>query len=170
MNLTIAETSNPHIKLAACGSVTHGQHRRPSHAAAYLDRYAEQVAMRTLLILLFTIAILSCAPPVIAPPVSALPCEVTPEVLSRIEFIKGSNPCYPYAITLKGASCSRVAVAAERKWLSEHYPGYRVVRGGLETSVVGSPCPLFVHDSLSVELPSGETITVTFDITEFYGK
>ena len=36
------EQSNPRIKLSACGTLTHGEKRRRSHAAAYPRRYAHK--------------------------------------------------------------------------------------------------------------------------------
>jgi len=98
------------------------------------------------------------------------PCEVTEAVLAKVQYVTGADPCDASAITIKGASCERVGVAAERRWLDQHFPGYDIFHQALASTVVGSPCPATSYDIISFKLPSGERRGVTFDITEFYGK
>jgi hypothetical protein len=99
-----------------------------------------------------------------------VPCEVTEAVMSQVRYVEGADACAPYAIGIRGAPCTKVGVAAEHRWLAEHFPGYRVTQQSLESTVVGSLCPPTSYDAISIELPSGDTKTVTFEINEFYGK
>ena len=61
------------------------------------------------------------------------------------------------------ASSERSGVAAEYRWLAQHYPGY--TRG---MQAVG-PHGRRMYDYLTITTAEGKEKTITFDITNFYG-
>ena len=61
------------------------------------------------------------------------------------------------------ASSERSGVAAEYRWLAQHYPGYK--RGIQSVGPHGGR----VYDHLSITTADGEAKEFTFDITSFYG-
>src|SRR6266571_8679737 len=112
--------------------------------------------------ILAAVTLLGCATPRPTAVGPELPCEVTKEALARVEYLTGMDPCDPRAITIRGAPCDRVGIAAEHEWLDHNYPGYEVIHQSLEATVIGSPCPPTSYDYFSIKLPSGETRGVTF--------
>jgi hypothetical protein len=54
-------------------------------------------------------------------------------------------------------------IRAERRWLSEHYPGYRKVQSALDFKGDRH------FDVVTIRLSDGREETVFFDITSFYG-
>jgi hypothetical protein len=69
---------------------------------------------------------------------------------------------YETAIVIKEKS-ETAGVAAEYKWIREHYPGSRNKGQGLQT-VKGKS-----YDVLTIETAGGETKTIYFDISNFFG-
>ena len=55
-------------------------------------------------------------------------------------------------------------VAAEYKWLREHYPGYTMIRQSLQNKD-NKP-----YDVLSIKTKDGENKDIYFDISNFFGK
>jgi hypothetical protein len=62
------------------------------------------------------------------------------------------------------ATTEAEGIQAERRWLTENYPGYQLVRQGL------GDCDSFPTDAIEIRTQSGETKTVVFNIASFLGK
>jgi hypothetical protein len=101
-------------------------------------------------------------------PTSEPTCEVTPESLNLITYAGGTGKGYEDAVIIRGAQCMRQAVAAKRRWLDEHYPGYTVVGGARDVDPVGRTTTR-VFSTVRVSLPDGATTGVIFDVTETEG-
>ena len=71
-------------------------------------------------------------------------------------------PCES-AVVIKAANSER-GIAAERRWLAQHYPGHSDYAQEL---VAGAPGR--VYDVLTFRTREGQEASVCFDITAFYG-
>ena len=67
------------------------------------------------------------------------------------------------AVVIRTDSGSLGGIASEGEWLREHYPGWRRVRQAL----LGRDGRRY--DRIDLESPSGERVSVYFDITEAFG-
>jgi hypothetical protein len=67
------------------------------------------------------------------------------------------------AIILKSDAGSSGGVASQAAWLREHYPGWRRTRQAL-LSRSGRR-----YDRIDVESPTGEKVSIYFDVTEAFG-
>ena len=66
------------------------------------------------------------------------------------------------AIRLDAKNTSE-GIAAERRWIQHNYPGAKVK----SQSLLMTPRPM---DQIEIELPSGESRDLYFDISSFFGK
>jgi seryl-tRNA(Sec) selenium transferase len=121
-------------------------------------------------IVMVALFLMGCATAPVSKTAPEPPCEVTEEVMSRVSYVEGRDPCAKYAISIVGATCTHVGIEAEHRWLAEHYPGYVVTSHALDSNVVGSSCPFSPYSVFTILLPSNETKAVTFEISEFYAK
>lgn len=80
-----------------------------------------------------------------------------------ISYSGGNGTTKEQAIVIAGAGNSMEGVPAEYAWIQHHLPGAKIRSQALLT---GSR----QYDLFEVELPSGETRQVYFDITSFFGK
>jgi hypothetical protein len=56
-------------------------------------------------------------------------------------------------------------IAAESRWIQQHYPGYKKTRQGIVLDCGGRP-----GDAITIESPDGHTVHLYFDISSFLGK
>ncbi|MEA2343314.1 MAG: hypothetical protein QOF63_1483 [Thermoanaerobaculia bacterium] len=80
----------------------------------------------------------------------------------------------PVIIAARGLSCQsaivisatteRTGIAEEKAWISENYPGAKVAKQELTT------CNDKPADQLDLETANGRTVSVYFDISNFFGK
>lgn len=123
---------------------------------------------RSAILLIMSTVLYSHGCAVAPKPASEPTCEVTQETLNQITYSGGTGKGYEDAVIIRGAGCMRQAVAAERRWLDEHYPGYTVVGGGRDVDPVGLPTTR-VFSTLRVALPDGATVVVIFDVSGVEG-
>jgi len=117
----------------------------------------------TFALLLATACATTPAPPVAqtAPLTEAAPAEKRPATR-------------PIIIAARGLSCNSAIVidatnehdgiAKEKAWINENYPGAKEVKQEL-TTCNGKPA-----DQLDLETANGRTVSVYFDISNFFGK
>jgi hypothetical protein len=67
-------------------------------------------------------------------------------------------------VIIRGAAGELDGVGAEYDWLAHKYPGYKRRMQSL-TKCDGQPA-----DKLGVETADGQSVDVTFDISDFFGK
>ncbi|HEV7487247.1 MAG TPA: hypothetical protein VGQ65_16350 [Thermoanaerobaculia bacterium] len=80
----------------------------------------------------------------------------------------------PVIIAARGLSCNSAIVidatnehdgiAKEKAWINENYPGAKEVKQALTT------CNGKAADQLDIETANGRTVSVYFDISNFFGK
>ena len=80
----------------------------------------------------------------------------------------------PVIIAARGLSCKsaivisatteRTGIAEEKAWINENYPGAKVAKQELTT------CNDKPADVLDLETANGRTVSVYFDISNFFGK
>src|SRR5262245_23670110 len=68
------------------------------------------------------------------------------------------------AVVVRGATSASDGIRWEYRWIGEKFPGYKMVSQALIMSN-GK-----VFDELMITTSTGETRSVCFDITEFFGK
>jgi hypothetical protein len=69
----------------------------------------------------------------------------------------------PTAVVIRSDSGSLGGVESEGEWLREHYPGWRRVRQALMRKDGRR------YDRIDLESPSGERVSLYFDITAAFG-
>jgi len=84
------------------------------------------------------------------------------------------RPTRPIIIAARGLSCKSAIVidatnehdgiAKEKAWINENYPGAKEVKQGLTT------CNEKPADVIDLETANGRTVSVYFDISNFFGK
>jgi hypothetical protein len=87
-----------------------------------------------------------------------------PGVAPGIRFEGGDGTSCATRVVIKGASGSPDGVAAEYAWLNAKYPGYKVGEQAL------IDCDRHPSDKLTATNEEGKTITVFFDVSDFFGK
>src|SRR5690349_20003041 len=80
-----------------------------------------------------------------------------------VVFSAGDGSSIEKAVIVQ-ASNENDGVAAEYKWLKEHYPGY--ARGNQSLMNSGGRA----YDRLEITTSNGQPLSVFFDITSFFGK
>jgi len=81
-----------------------------------------------------------------------------------ISFQGGDGSSMAKAVVIKGAQNSFTGVAAESRWIRQNHPDWRKMKQAL-LSEGGKH-----FDRIEYRTPGGETRTVYFDITDFFGK
>jgi hypothetical protein len=81
-----------------------------------------------------------------------------------ITYEGGSGESIEDAIIIKGAKDEKEGVAAEYHWVKVHYPKYEVGSQAVKSSGGKS------YDVLNLTGPDGETKSIHFDISDFFGK
>ncbi len=89
---------------------------------------------------------------------------VLPSHLSHVTFAGSDGSTCQKAITVRNAANNREGVAAEKAWIAWKYPKAKVT----EQAVSGAGKKTF--DTLEIETIHGESKTVCFDITDFFGQ
>ena len=89
---------------------------------------------------------------------------VLPSHLSHVTFAGSDGSTCQKAITVRNAANNREGVAAEKAWIAWKYPKAKVT----EQAVSGAGKKTF--DTLDIETLNGESKTVCFDITDFFGQ
>lgn len=87
-----------------------------------------------------------------------------PETPTKIEYTGGDGTSMAQAVVITGAPNGTEGVRAERKWINCYHPGWR------KTFQALYHCDNKYYDEIEYTLPTGETKTIYFDITEFFGK
>ena len=83
---------------------------------------------------------------------------------SGIVYEGGNGTSFSDAIIIKGAPNSEIGVPAEYRLLRKKYPGYRMFK---QRTLSGDGKQ---YDIIEIKNAQGDTITIYFDITNFYGK
>ncbi len=83
---------------------------------------------------------------------------------NAITYEGGDGLSCENAVLIRGASDNFAGVHAEYVWLRKHYPGYK-----RQKQAHTKPAERH-YDELTIKKADGSTITVCFDITEFFGK
>jgi hypothetical protein len=78
-------------------------------------------------------------------------------------YTGGDGSSFAQAVFFPNAKSSMDGVPLEKKWLAEKYPGYKMTR----QAVIEENNRLY--DSLEIVTASGETKTVYFDMTSWFG-
>lgn len=96
---------------------------------------------------------------------AASACRTTgsPAASTEIRYLGGDGLTAETAVIVSGARSSVDGVPAEYAWIRQNLPGAKIESQSL---VLGSK----VYDVFDVNLPTGETRAVFFDITAFFGK
>jgi hypothetical protein len=81
-----------------------------------------------------------------------------------VTFRGGDGSDCAAAVQIVGAPDERAGVAAEHAWLTEHYPGYSLVKQTL-TDCADRPA-----DRMTIQTAEGVRRDVHFDISGFFGK
>jgi len=123
--------------------------------------------MRGRLTLLFStvLLVMSCASS--TPPKEDNPYLGTPQEDQRpmqVAYLGGNGSSCDTAIVIKGAANTFQGIAAENRWLKEHYPDAEKV------STKTGDCPDRITDVVGLRMPDGTLKLVIFDISEFYGR
>ena len=84
---------------------------------------------------------------------------LTPE-----EFTNGDGSSMEQAIVIL-ASNSAEGIGAEKRWVTENHPSWKLTKQALVHGDNG-----LVYDKMSYITPEGETKTLYFNITDFFGK
>jgi hypothetical protein len=88
-------------------------------------------------------------------------CQSAPSSRPDTAHGDGSSPERP--VDLSAARTEGAGIAAQRKWLNQHYPGAQIKSQAL---LEGPP----LIDQITLSLPSGEERQVYFDISSYFGK
>ena len=84
--------------------------------------------------------------------------------IGKLVFEGGDGATQETAVVIKGAKNEQEGVDAERKWVNKVHPGWKKGAQAL-MNAEGK-----YYDRIEYTTPSGETQTIYFDITEFFGK
>lgn len=88
-------------------------------------------------------------------------CQSAPSPRTDIVHGDGSSPERPVDLSI--ARTEGAGIAAQRRWLNQHYPGARIKSQAL---LEGPP----FMDLITLQLPSGEERQFYFDISSYFGK
>lgn len=87
-----------------------------------------------------------------------------PEKLSHVSFAGADGSICKKAVVVENAANNFEGIAAEKAWIAWKYPGSKVK--GQAVSGAGNK----TFDTLEIETAGGESKTVCFDITDFFGQ
>ena len=87
-----------------------------------------------------------------------------PENLSHVKFSSDDGSSCQKAIAITKAANNSQGVAAEKAWIAWKYPSAKIEA----QAVSGAKNKTF--DNLEIKTVSGETKTLCFDITDFFGR
>ncbi len=89
----------------------------------------------------------------------------TPAVAGKaISYSGGDGATMESAVVIEGASNTSAGITAERKWVTEKYPGFKKVRQSLLRNEGKS------YDLIEIETAEGKAVSIYFDISGFFGK
>lgn len=80
------------------------------------------------------------------------------------KFLGGNGNSCATAVKISGVDDERTGVQAERLWLDQHFPGYKLTGQAL------TDCSGRKTDRLGITAANGSKQEVYFDISEFFGK
>ncbi len=86
------------------------------------------------------------------------------KTLRHISFVGGDGSSCQKAVVIRKAANQAEGVAAEKAWIAWKYPNAKI-KG---QAVNGAKNKTF--DVLDIETATGNSITVCFDITDFFGQ
>lgn len=89
---------------------------------------------------------------------------VLPKNLSHVSFVGADGSSCKKAVVVKNAANNVEGVAAEKAWIAWNYPDAKVK--GQAVSGAGNK----TFDTLEIETADGESKTICFDITDFFGQ
>ena len=87
-----------------------------------------------------------------------------PAKLGHVIFAGSDGSSCKKAVAVKNAANNFEGIAAEKAWIAWKYPGSKVK--GQAVSGAGNK----TFDTLEIETAGGESKTVCFDITDFFGQ
>lgn len=87
-----------------------------------------------------------------------------PAKLSHVSFAGADGTSCKKAVVVENAANNFEGIAAEKAWIAWKYPGSKVK--GQAVSGAGNK----TFDTLEIETAGGESKTVCFDITDFFGQ
>ena len=87
-----------------------------------------------------------------------------PEKLSHVSFAGSDGTSCKKAVVVENAANNFEGIAAEKAWIAWKYRGSKVK--GQAVSGAGNK----TFDTLEIETAGGESKTVCFDITDFFGQ
>lgn len=87
-----------------------------------------------------------------------------PKNLSHIKFTDGDGSSCQNAIVITQAANTSEGVAAEKAWITWKYPSAKI------TGQAVSSAKNKTFDTLEIKTVNGETKTLCFDITDFFGQ
>lgn len=89
---------------------------------------------------------------------------ILPKNLSHISFAGADGSSCKKAVVIRNAANNVEGVAAEKAWIAGKYPNAKLK--GQAVSGAGNK----TFDTLEIETADGESRTVCFDITDFFGQ
>lgn len=89
---------------------------------------------------------------------------VLPKNLNHVSFVGADGSSCKKAVVVKNAANNVEGVAAEKAWIAWNYPDAKVK--GQAVSGAGNK----TFDTLEIETADGESKTICFDITDFFGQ
>ena len=84
--------------------------------------------------------------------------------IGHLVFEGGDGSSMEQAVIIKNAKGEEEGVTAERRWVQKVHPGWEEGRQALMNKNGKA------YDRIDYTTPGGETKTIFFDITEFFGK
>jgi hypothetical protein len=85
-------------------------------------------------------------------------------VVKAVSYSGGDGATMESAVVIEGANNSSAGIAAERKWVTEKYPGFKKVQQSLLHKEGKS------YDLIEIETADGKSKSIYFDISGFFGK
>lgn len=82
---------------------------------------------------------------------------------ATLTYSAGDGSSYQQAVVIKGAQDEEAGLSAERAWLAQRYPGFRMGRQSLLASGGRH------YDLIEITTSQGHK-RIYFDITDFFGK
>jgi hypothetical protein len=118
---------------------------------------------RYLLIPALLLATACATTPAPRPAPAAEPATIETRPATRPVIIAARGLSCNSAIVIK-ATTERTGIAEEKAWINENYPGAKIAKQELTT------CNDKPADQLDLETANGRTVSVYFDISNFFGK
>ena len=86
------------------------------------------------------------------------------QMATGIVYEGGDGSSREKAVVIKGAPNNAAGVRAESDWIRKNHPGWRKRKQSLMSDGTR------YYDRIEYTTPQGETKTIYFDITDFFGK